>query len=183
MPVGLLSYAVAFWRSHFSCKVLLFQPWMTRPAVFDSFASQSESKWIMSFQETVNSRLTANRRLLVGVYAGLGLVSALVYLSQENVSLVAISGSRSGVGAIFIALPAILPYVLSGVYAWQLISEKRLGLYFFLAATVVGTVAANLVITGTFDVPMTAETAFWYALAQTGVYGMAAEFLLRIEWS
>lgn len=136
----------------------------------------------MSFQATVNDRLTANRRLLLGVYAGLGIVSALVYLSQVNVSLVAISGSRSGVGAVLIALPAILPYVLSGVYAWRLVSERRLGLYLFLATMVIGTVVANLVITGTFDIPMTTATVFWYALVQTAVYGLAAEFLLGIEW-
>lgn len=136
----------------------------------------------MSFQATVNDRLTANRRLLLGVYAGLGFVSALVYLSQVNVSLVAISGSRSGVGAILIALPAILPYVLSGVYAWRLVSERRLGLYLFLATTIIGTVVANLVIIGTFDIPMTTATVFWYALVQTAVYGLAAEFLLGIEW-
>ena len=106
----------------------------------------------------------------------------MVYLSQVNVSLVAISGSRSGVGAVLIALPAILPYVLSGVYAWRLVSERRLGLYLFLATTVIGTVVANLVITGTFDIPMTTATVFWYALVQTAVYGLAAEFLLGIEW-
>jgi hypothetical protein len=136
----------------------------------------------MSFQAAVNDRLIANRRLLLGIYAGLGFVSALVYLGQVNVSLVAISGSRSGVGAVLIALPAILPYVLSGVYAWRLVSERRLGLYLFLATTVIGTVVANLVITGTFDIPMTTATVFWYALVQTAVYGLAAEFLLGIEW-
>ncbi len=136
----------------------------------------------MSSQATVNNRLMANRRPLLSVYAGLGLVSTLVYLSQVNVSLVAIAGSRSGLGAILIALPAILPYVLSGVYAWQLVSESRLGLYLFLAATLIGTVVASLVITGTLDIPMTAATVFWYALVQTAVYGLAAEFLLRIEW-
>jgi hypothetical protein len=41
MPVGFVRYAVAFWRNPFSCKVLLFQPWMTRPAVFDSLSGQS----------------------------------------------------------------------------------------------------------------------------------------------
>lgn len=136
----------------------------------------------MSFQATISNRLIANRRLLLGVYAGLGLVSTLVYLNQVNVSLIAISGSRSGVGAILIALPAILPYVLSGAYAWRLVSERRLGLYLFLATTVIGTVVANLVITGTFDISMTTATVFWYALVQTAVYGVAAEFLLGIQW-
>jgi hypothetical protein len=136
----------------------------------------------MRLRATVTDRLTANRHLFLGVYIGLGLLSTLVYLSQVNVSLVAIAGSRSGLGEVLIALPAILPYVLSGSYAWQLISERRLGLYLFLAAAVIGTVVANLVITGIFDLPVTAATILWYALAQTAVYGLAAEFLLRIEW-
>lgn len=136
----------------------------------------------MNIQATVNNRLAANRRLFLGVYVGLGLLSTFVYLSQVNISFVAIAGSRSGLGVILIALPAILPYVLSGAYAWQLITERRLGLYLFLAATVIGTVVANLVIAGVFDIRMIAASIFWYALGQTAVYGLAAEFLLRIEW-
>lgn len=123
-----------------------------------------------------------NRRLLLGVYAGLGLLSTFVYLSQLNVSLVVTAGSRSGLGVILIALPAILPYVISGGYAWQLISERRLGLYLLLGATVIGTIVANLVITGVFDIQMNAATVLWNALAQTVIYGLAAEFTLRIEW-
>lgn len=137
----------------------------------------------MSSQEAADHRLTANRRLLLSVYVGLGLLSTFVYLSQVNVSFVAIAGSRSGLGVILIALPAILPYIISGVYAWRLISQRRLGLYLFLAATVTATVVANLVITGSiFNVPMNVETTFWYALVQIATYVLAAEFQLRIEW-
>lgn len=121
--------------------------------------------------------------MLFGGYAGLGLLSTFVYLYQINVSFVAIAGTRSGLGVILIALPAMLPYILAGSYAWQLISERRLGLYLFLVVTLIGTIAASLVITGTFfDVRMSVTTIFWYALAQTAAYGLAAEFLLRIEW-
>lgn len=136
----------------------------------------------MNLQATVSNRLTANRLLLLGVYLGLGLLSTFVYLSQVNVSFVAIAGSRSGLGVVLIALPAILSYVLSGAYAWKLVLERRLGLYLFLAATVIGTVVANLAITGVLDIHMSAASIFWYALGQTAVYGLAAEFLLRIEW-
>jgi hypothetical protein len=137
----------------------------------------------MNSQAAADHRLTTNRRLLLSVYVGLGVISTFVYLSQVNVSLVAIAGSRSGLGAILIALPAMLPYIIAGVYAWQLISERRLGLYLFLAATMIGTGVANLVITGSIsNVPMNVETVFWYALVQTAAYGLAAEFLLRIEW-
>lgn len=137
----------------------------------------------MSSQAAPDRRLTANRRLLLSVYVGLGLLSTLVYLSQVNVSFVAIAGSRSGLGVILIALPASLPYILAGSYAWQLISERRLGLYLFLAATLTGTVVANLVIAGSIlNVPMNVVTVIWYGLGQTAAYGLAAEFLLRIEW-
>jgi hypothetical protein len=39
-PVAFLRYAVAFWTNPLSCKVLVFQPWMTRPHAFDTLASQ-----------------------------------------------------------------------------------------------------------------------------------------------
>ena len=41
MPVALLRYAVAFWRNPFSSKVLVFQPRMTRPSVFDLLPGQT----------------------------------------------------------------------------------------------------------------------------------------------
>lgn len=37
-PVAFIRYAAAFWKNPLSCKVLVFQPWMTRPRVFDSLA-------------------------------------------------------------------------------------------------------------------------------------------------
>lgn len=137
----------------------------------------------MSSPATANDLLTVNRRVLLGGYVGLGLFSTFVYVYQLNVSFVAIAGSRSGLGIILIALPAILPYLVGGSYAWQLISERRLGLYLFLIATLIGTIAASLVISGTFfDVRMGVTTIFWHALSQIAAYGLAAEFLLRIEW-
>lgn len=134
----------------------------------------------MSIQELVSDRTAANRRLFLGIYSGLALLSALVYLSQVNVSFVAIAASRLGVAPY--TLPAILPYLLSGPFAWKLISGRRLGLYLFFAAATIGTAVANLVIVGTFDIVLNGETIFWYVLAQTGAYAWAAEFLLRIEW-
>jgi hypothetical protein len=35
-PIALTRYGVAFWKDPFSCRVLLFQPWMTRPRIIDS---------------------------------------------------------------------------------------------------------------------------------------------------
>ena len=137
----------------------------------------------MSSSVIANDPVTANRRVLLGSYAGLGLLSTFVYLNQINVPFVAIAGSRSGLGVILIALPAMLPYILAGNYAWQLISARRLGLYLLLVATLIGTIAATLAITGTFfNMRMSVTTIFWYALAQTAAYTLAAEFLLRIEW-
>jgi hypothetical protein len=85
-------------------------------------------------------------------------------------------------GLVIAALPAILPYVLSGSYAWRLVSERRLGLSLFLTVSIVGAVVANLIVTGSFDLRVTTSTIFWYVLGQIAVYGFAAEFLLTIEW-
>ena len=41
MPIALLRYAVAVWRNPLSCQVLVFQPWMTRPPVFDTVTGQT----------------------------------------------------------------------------------------------------------------------------------------------
>lgn len=36
VPVAFFRYAAAFWANPLSCKVLVFQPWMTRPRAFDT---------------------------------------------------------------------------------------------------------------------------------------------------
>lgn len=36
VPIAFFRYAIAVWRDPFSCNVLVFQPWMTRPPVFDT---------------------------------------------------------------------------------------------------------------------------------------------------
>lgn len=119
--------------------------------------------------------MTANRRLLIGVYAGLALFSTLVYLSEVNLSLIVMVGPWSGLWIILIALPALLPYLLSGSYAWPRVSESRLALSLFLAVTVVGTAVANLVIIGGFDIRVSTATVFWYVLTQIVVYSLAAD--------
>lgn len=136
----------------------------------------------MSAQTSLGDRVIANRRLLVATYATLGIASVLAFMSQVNLSLVAFASRLSGLGTVLIATPAIVPYVLPGFYAWQLISERRLGLYLFLGATALGTVAANAAIMGMFGTGINVGTLFWYTIGQTGAYGIAAEFLLRIEW-
>lgn len=40
-PAAFIRYAAAFWKDPFSCSVLVFQPWMTRPPIFDSLTGQS----------------------------------------------------------------------------------------------------------------------------------------------
>lgn len=42
-PIALIRYALAFWENPFSCKVLIFQPWMKRPPAFDELGAQR--KW------------------------------------------------------------------------------------------------------------------------------------------
>lgn len=200
-PFARLRLILAGFKDPFASRVFVFQQHATSPLLRDVPRPPVLQALVNSFRENFRSpspethgsimnvpaadslRLKANRRLLLAVYAGLGLVSALVYLSQVNVSFGLIAGSRSGLGVILIVLPAMFPYVISGYYAWQLISERRLGLYLFLAATLVGSVIANLVITGSIsNIPVTFETEFWYVLGQTAAYGLAAEFLLGIEW-
>lgn len=68
------------------------------------------------------------------------------------------------------------------IHAWQLISARRLGLYLCLAVTAIGAAVASLVMSGNFDIPVNVATVLWSAVGQTAVYGLAAEFLLRIEW-
>jgi hypothetical protein len=40
-PIALLRYTRAFWKNPFSCRVLVFQPWMKRPPVFDAMGVRS----------------------------------------------------------------------------------------------------------------------------------------------
>jgi hypothetical protein len=104
----------------------------------------------MNLEAPASIRVVFNRRILIVVYSTLAIVSVFVFISQINLSPNAFASSFVGFGPILLALPAILPFAFAGIYAWQLISERRLGLYLFLVASALGTLAANAAILGVF---------------------------------
>ena len=40
-PIAFVRYAMGYWKDPFSCKILVFQSWMTRPPAFDKTATES----------------------------------------------------------------------------------------------------------------------------------------------
>jgi hypothetical protein len=113
----------------------------------------------------------------------LAFCSTLIYLNQVDLSAFSYWRSRSALGVVFIALPPIIPYAVSVIHAWQVVTARQLGLYLFLVVLLGGTVVNALLLLGVFNVRVDGSTVFWAVIIQSIVYFWSGEMLLTIERS
>jgi hypothetical protein len=126
--------------------------------------------------------LIFNRRLLITSHTVLAFFSALAFLSRLNFTNYPYWRYRSAMGVLLIAAPPLVPYVLSAIHSWHALSERRIGLFLFLAVLVVGTIFGVPFMVGAFDVVIDGEMMFFALALQTMVYFAAGHVLLRGEW-
>jgi hypothetical protein len=125
-------------------------------------------------------QLVLNRKLLVFAHVVVGFLSVVWYLSQIDFGHFPYWKSRSGLGVIFIAAPAIVPYVISAVYSWQVVTHRRLGVFLFLVVLVAGAGLMGLLLSGVLGIEVNGIQWLVTAGAQAGVYLWAAELLLHV---
>jgi hypothetical protein len=89
-------------------------------------------------------QLVFNRRLLVVAHVSLGLFAAFWYLYHVNFSHFPYWTRGASKAAVSIAAPAILPYLLSGIHSWQVVTVHRFRVWIFLLVLVAGTVFVNI---------------------------------------
>ncbi len=125
-------------------------------------------------------RLLFNRKLLIWVHLLLGGLSAFSYLFHIDLSHFPYWRRGATFGVLMICVPAIFPYLISGVYSWRVVTHRRLGVWVFLSVLVVGAIFVNLLFAGSLGVDVHQVGVFQTAALQTGLYVLAAEFLLHI---
>ncbi|HZR04019.1 MAG TPA: hypothetical protein VFA81_12710 [Burkholderiales bacterium] len=128
----------------------------------------------------LEQRLVFNRKLVVFVHVMVGFLSALWYLSQIDLGHFAYWQSRAGMSVVLIGAPAIVPYVVSGVYAFRVVTHRRLRLLLFLLLLVAGAVVMGLLFSGGFGIKLSGFDVLTTAATQAGAYVWAAELLLHV---
>lgn len=128
----------------------------------------------------MDERRAFNRKLLVFAHILVGAFSAAVYLNRVDLAGFPYWASRSGLGVIFMAAPALVPYAVSAVYSWRVATHRRLRLFFFLIVLVGLSVLMGLLISGALGAAVQGPELVYAAGAQAGIYLWAAELLLHV---
>ena len=79
------------------------------------------------------------------------------------------------------AAPAIVPYLISGVYSWRVVTHRRLGVLLFIIVLVAVSALMGLLVSGKLGIDVHGIELLFTAGAQAGVYVWAAEFLLDVD--
>lgn len=186
MPVALGRAFWGFWKGPFSSETLLFQNWMTKPAVLEGGMNES-----MNSERNIDPRLAFDRKALMVCYAIFSLCAVFTFIGRIDLSAAAYPGYTSGIAVLMIASPSLIPYALSGAAAWQLMSKqwqlmlkhRRLRLYLLLLVIAIGTLFSSLLMLGVFAVSLTRLMLVGLLIAETVVYlGAAGFFLSENEW-
>jgi hypothetical protein len=134
--------------------------------------------------------LVFDRKALVTAYVVFALCAALAFISHIDLSWTAYAGYTSGIGALFIAAPALIPYLLSGLAAWNLLSKssqlmmsyRRVRLYLMILVMAILTVVSAMLMVGAFDFPLTPMMVVGLLIAETVVFLAAPGVFLSDEW-
>ncbi|HWF99408.1 MAG TPA: hypothetical protein VN691_09475 [Steroidobacteraceae bacterium] len=186
MPLALWRALWGFWNDPFSSKTLLFQRWMTKPDVLGGAMIES-----IKSKRSIDPRLAFDRKVLVVAYVIFSLCATFTFVGHIDLSAAAYPGYTSGIAVLMIAMPSLIPYVLSGLAAWRLMSKqwhlmlkhRRLRLYLLLLLIAIGTLFSSLLMVGAFNVSLTRLRVAGLFIAETvGYLGAAGFFLSEDEW-
>jgi hypothetical protein len=97
-------------------------------------------------------QLAFNRKVILWAHVVLGMLAAMVYLSGLD-----LAGSRfwtvnSGARAIFLALPALAPYIISAIISTLLVGCQHIRIWLFVSILTAGTVLGALMLLGVVKV-------------------------------
>jgi hypothetical protein len=127
---------------------------------------------------SLRERRVFHRKLLVWIHAIVGCATMLVYLNQINLAGLAWAPG-AGVAEILIATPAIIPYVISAAYSWQVVTYHRGRVALFILLLITGSLLMGSVIVGAFG-SLGRVALLWAFGVQAYVYFWAAELLLNV---
>ena len=96
-------------------------------------------------------RLSFHRKLFLWTHGVLAFLSMFVYIDRLALRVTPFlpTGSRR---LIFLAMPALWPYLVSSVASWQFVSDRRIATYLFLIALVTCGLVSIALALGAFGV-------------------------------
>ena len=121
-----------------------------------------------------------NRRLLVFAHVVVGFLAAFWYLSHIDLSHLPYWRRGASFAVILISAPATLPYLVSAVYSWRVVTYRSLGVWIFLVVLVAGAVLVNLLIAGRLGIDVHEVGIVQGVTLQGLLYVCAAEMLLNV---
>ena len=122
-----------------------------------------------------------NRKLILLVHASAAFFTVLMYLSTLNLHRFAYWSRGAGTATLWIAAPALLPYVISAVHSWRRATYERLRVALFLFVFMLGAVGVGCAMLGAFGLPMDNSGLLWVFAFQAAVYFFSAEFLFDVD--
>jgi hypothetical protein len=127
------------------------------------------------------TRLALHRRVFLWAHGVLAFLSMCVYLNQM---LLGPSAFASGtMPLLLISVPALWPYLASGVASWQFVSEQTFGFYLFLTALLISGVVSVALALGVFGVVTDARSLLMLYVCQTAVHFLSSWLLDIEDWS
>ena len=112
-------------------------------------------------------QLASNRKVILWAHILLGVLAAMVYLSGLDLAGFRYWSMHAGVRVIVLALPALVPYIISAIVATLLVGpQHHIRVWFFLSIVSVGTVSGALLLSGavkidvgSLDLSLTAQVS------------------------
>jgi hypothetical protein len=76
--------------------------------------------------------------------------------------------------------PALVPYAMSAVYSFRVVTHRRLGVWLFLVVLIAVSVLMALLLSGALGIDVHGPEWLFTVGAQAGIYLWAAELLLHV---
>jgi hypothetical protein len=126
-------------------------------------------------------RRQAHRKLLLLIHSLAAFFTALVYLSELDLGWLHYWRRGAGVTVLSIALPPLLPYIISAVHSWRTATYNRLRTTAFLLILIMGAIGVFCAILGTNGMSLDRSALLWVFAIQAAVYFFSAEFLFDVD--
>lgn len=125
-------------------------------------------------------RFVFNRRLLLVAHIMVGVLAAFWYLNHIDLSHYPYWRRNASFAVIFISAPATLPYLVSAIYSWRVVTHRSLGVWVFLVVLSAGAVLMSLLVSNRLGIDFHEAGILQTAALQCGLYVWAAEMLLHV---
>jgi hypothetical protein len=122
-----------------------------------------------------------NRKLVLLVHVLAAFFTALIYISDVDLQRFPYWRRTSGIAALWIAAPPLLPYLISAIHSWRRATYDRLLVAAFLLVLIAGTFGACSAILGAFGLSLDRSGFLWLFAIEAIVYFWSAEFLFDVD--